>query len=418
MIKNLSFLLFVLLAFSGYSQNHRNCGTTEAMEHLYDQDPTLKMRMIQNEKNLQTWIKDHPAKNTKEIIVIPVVVHVLYRFNSQNISDAQIQTQIDVLNKDYRRLNADTVNTPAFFKSVAADIQVEFCFAHQDPSGNWTNGVTRTQTTKSSFDMSLNDAKFSSQGGKDVWDRNKYLNIWVVPNIINGPETGILGYAQFPGGPASTDGVVITYRYFGTMGTVFTPYDKGRTTTHEIGHYLSLYHIWGDDGQSCSGSDQVNDTPNQADENYGCPNYPSSSCNNVSDMFMNYMDYTDDACMNTFTNGQKQRMLSVLNTTRASLKTSGMCNVVSIEKQSLEQRMRIYPNPSNGEFVIDFNDVKLEGNIDVSVFNTMGQLVYQKSYNNISNRERIKLPNSSSGIYMLHINSEEFSIIKKIEIHR
>jgi len=410
--------LFVLLSFFSYAQSQRNCGTTKAMEYLYKQDPTLKTRMIQNEKNLQEWIKNHHAKTTKEVIVIPVVVHVLYYYNIQNISDAQIQSQIDALNADYRRLNADTVNTPSDFKSVAADVEIEFCFAHQDPNGNWTNGVTRTQTSKTSFDVSLNDAKFTAQGGIDAWDRDKYLNIWVVPSLVDGSQGGILGYAQFPGGPSSTDGVVIAYRYFGTMGTAISPFNKGRTTTHEIGHWLSLYHIWGDDGQSCSGSDHVNDTPNQASENYGCQTYPSPSCNNVSDMFMNYMDYSDDTCMNMFTEGQKQRMLSVLNTSRASLKTSNMCNIVSLEEQSIEQRIRIYPNPSNGEFVVDFNDLGLNAAVDISVYTTMGQLVYQKKLQNISQKERVELRNSPSGIYMVYIKSEGFSIIKKIEIQR
>ncbi|MCB0535749.1 MAG: zinc metalloprotease, partial [Saprospiraceae bacterium] len=169
-----------------------------------------------------------------------------------------------------------------------------------------TNGIVRKSTTVNGFSTNDN-VKFNSSGGSNIWDRNKYLNIWVC-NLSG----GLLGYAQFPGGPASTDGVVCDYAYFGTINST-PPFHLGRTATHEVGHWLNCYHIWGDDGSSCSGSDLVSDTPNQADENYGCPSFPTISCSNGpnGDMFMNYMDYTDDACMNVFTTGQKSRMQSL-----------------------------------------------------------------------------------------------------------
>ncbi|MBL7776053.1 MAG: T9SS type A sorting domain-containing protein, partial [Saprospiraceae bacterium] len=167
--------------------------------------------------------------------------------------------------------------------------------------------------------------KFYSSGGSDAWPRDAYLNLWVCDL-----SSGLLGYAQFPGGPANTDGVVCDYLYFGTTATgAQPPFDKGRTATHEVGHWLNCYHIWGDDGTSCTGTDQVADTPNQADENYGCPAFPTVSCSNGpnGDMFMNYMDYTDDACMNLFTQGQKTRMQALFGSGgfRAPLLSSQGC---------------------------------------------------------------------------------------------
>jgi len=141
---------------------------------------------------------------------------------------------------------------------------------------------------------------------------------------------GTLGYAQFPGGSASTDGVVCDYQYFGTNGTATAPFNKGRTATHEVGHWLNLRHIWGDDGTGCTGSDQVTDTPNAAGPNYGCPAFPTVTCSNGpnGDMFMNYMDYTDDACMFMFSSGQVSRMQALFATggARASLLTSNGCS--------------------------------------------------------------------------------------------
>ena len=418
MLKTISLAIVLFLFFSVSAQEHRTCGTMNSQEYLYAKDSTYRAQMVLNEVAINDWIKKHGDQRQKAIITIPVVVHIIYQFQVQNISDAQIQSQIDILNDDYRRMNADAALTPDTFKSVAADIQIEFCYAHQDPAGNWTNGVTRTQTTKSKFEMSTNEAKFTSLGGHDAWDRDKYFNIWVVPSIVDGPDAGILGYSQFPGGPAATDGVVIAYRYFGNTGTATYPYNKGRTLTHELGHWLSLYHIWGDDNGSCSGSDKVMDTPNQADYNYNCPQFPHSSCNNYSDMFMNYMDYTDDACMNMFTQGQKQRMMAVMNTNRASLKTSNVCQIVSFDQPNIEERMKVYPNPSEGVFMLDFNEIELKGKVEITIFNALGQLIYAKSYQNIGNIEQINISNSHAGIYMLHVNSEYFNIIRKIEIHR
>ena len=284
-------------------------------------DPQVVERRMQIESFTEEWVRNNGGD--RALVTIPVVVHVVYNTTAENISDAQVQSQINVLNADFRKLNADAGLVPAGFSGLAADANIEFCLASTDPNGATTNGITRTSTTATSF--STNDGvKFSSSGGRNAWDATKYLNIWVCD--ISG---GILGYAQFPGGSASTDGVVIDFQYFGTIGTATAPFNKGRTGTHEVGHWLNLYHIWGDDGTSCTGSDLVSDTPNQADENYGCPTFPQVSCSNGTngDMFMNYMDYTDDACMYMFSTGQASRMqaLFAAGGARASLLTSNGC---------------------------------------------------------------------------------------------
>jgi hypothetical protein len=245
------------------------------------------------------------------------VVHVIYNTAAENISDAQIQSQMDVLNEDFRRLNADASNTPSAFLSVAADSEIEFCLATLDPNGNATNGITRTQTNQSSW--GADDAmKSSSSGGVDPWATDQYLNMWVCN--LGG---GLLGYAQFPGGPASTDGVVMLTTSFGRVGNVQSPFHLGRTTTHEIGHYLNLYHIWGDG--ACGQDDEVADTPASDAANEGCT-ASHTSCGSV-DMVQNYMDYSDDDCMNIFTQGQKARMLAMFapGGARESLVSAGGC---------------------------------------------------------------------------------------------
>jgi hypothetical protein len=296
-----------VLAFSGYAQ--RNCGTMEVLEQMMKEDPLLEERMTLIEEHTQNAIMNN-TEVVNGVITIPVVVHVLYNTSVQNISTAQINSQIAVLNNDFRRLNADASNTPTIFQGVASDVEIQFCLATIDPSGNATTGITRTQTTKTSFGTN-NSVKYDSQGGKNAWPRDSYLNIWVCN--IGG---GILGYAQFPGGAAATDGVVCGYQYFGTTGTATAPFNLGRTATHEVGHWLNLRHIWGDGG--CSVDDLVSDTPLAGAPNYtGSPcTFPGpNSCNSGTgdqpDQFQNYMDYSDDGCMNLFTTGQKSRMRAI-----------------------------------------------------------------------------------------------------------
>jgi hypothetical protein len=249
------------------------------------------------------------------VTAIPVVVHVVYNTAQQNISDAQIQSQIDVLNQDYRMINSDLSSVPNAFKPLVADSRIEFELAKKDPNGNPTNGITHTHTNAASFSYD-DSVKSAANGGVDPWPADKYLNIWVCQ--LGG---GLLGYAQFPGGPAATDGVVILHSAFGTNGTATAPFNLGRTATHEIGHWLNLRHIWGDDGNGCNGSDFVDDTPNQASENYGTPTFPHVTCNNGpnGDMFMDYMDYVDDSAMFMFSAGQVNRIQACLDTDRSSI---------------------------------------------------------------------------------------------------
>jgi len=304
-------LLTLLGTFSAFAQHDhhdhpgRTCHAHEKHLHFLEVNPAYRAAQEAIELQTQNYANRARTHRIEEsTIVIPVVVHVIYSNSNENISTAQIQSQIDVLNADFRRLNGDRVNTPSTFAGVAADINIEFVLANTDPNGNPTSGITRKSSSRTSWGTN-DEMKSASNGGVNAWDTDKYLNMWVCN--IGG---GILGYAQFPGGPASTDGVVMSPQYFGSSagGSGFylsAPFDKGRTTTHEVGHWLNLRHIWGDG--NCSADDFVSDTPNAGAPNYGCPSHPSTSCSSA-DMFMNYMDYVDDNCMNMFTEGQKTRM--------------------------------------------------------------------------------------------------------------
>ena len=294
----------------------RSCGAQLEHRRLLNEDPAYADARSEIETLARAYQTGARSTERAGLTVIPVVVHVVWNTNAQNISDAQVQSQIDVLNADFRAANADVGQTPGVWQSVVADARVVFALATTDPNGAPSSGITRTQTQTVAFPRVGNPVKSAATGGVDPWPSDRYLNIWVCPLGNN-----LLGYAQFPGGPANTEGVVVLHSAFGTNGTAAAPFNRGRTTTHEVGHWLNLFHIWGDDGTGCGGSDEVGDTPNAAGPNYGCPTFPHVSCSNGpnGDMFMNYMDYTDDACMYMFTIGQTARIQATLDGARASI---------------------------------------------------------------------------------------------------
>jgi len=270
----------------------RRCASQEVLEAQLKADPMLAIKMNEIEAFTTNRILTNRLVNGK--IEIPVVVNVLYKTTAQNISNAQIQSQIDVLNKDFNALNSDYNSVPALFAGVKANVGITFVL----------DQVIRKSTTKTSW--GTNDAmKKTAQGGIAPTSPTTKLNLWSC--AIGG---GILGYAQFPGGASSTDGVVIDSRYFGLSGAANAPFNLGRTGTHEVGHWMNLRHIWGD---ATCGSDLVSDTPTHNTANYGVPAYPHySTCSGTPvEMTMNYMDYTDDNGMYMFSLGQKSRMAAI-----------------------------------------------------------------------------------------------------------
>ena len=270
----------------------RSCASQEVLEAQLKADPTLAIRMNQIEAFTQNSMTNGRLVNGK--VEIPVIVNVLYKTAAENISDTQIQTQINVLNQDFNATNPDFSSVPALFSGVAANIGITFVLEK----------INRKATTKTSW--GTRDAmKKTKQGGLDPTSPTTKLNLWAC--TIGG---GILGYAQFPGGSTATDGVVIDSKYFGLSGTASYPYNLGRTATHEVGHWMNLRHIWGD---ATCGSDLVTDTPTHNTANYGVPTYPHlSTCTGTPvEMTMNYMDYTDDRGMYMFSNGQKTRMAAI-----------------------------------------------------------------------------------------------------------
>ncbi|MBL7926158.1 MAG: T9SS type A sorting domain-containing protein [Bacteroidia bacterium] len=385
-------------------------------ELLAQQCGTNTIHKMLQQKGL--WPQNKASHNTTSwptdsIYTIPVVIHVIYATNAQNVQDLQIESQVEVLNEDYAGLNLDAILIPQPFKQFkSGDVGIRFCLASVDPQNNPTTGITRTFTQVNSF--ALNDEmKYATTGGHDAWPTDKYLNIWVC-NL----DGNVLGYAQYPGGPPETDGVVIYYKAFGKNGTAAKPYNKGRTATHEVGHWLNLQHIWGDDGNACNGSDEVADTPNQANSSSGCPVFPSISCNNGphGDMYVNYMDYTNDSCMFMFTQGQKERMQTAIENYRPLMKnTSTNCAPLY---QTIDYSTTIIPNPSTGRFMIKFKNA-IPPTCLLQMFDLTGKTIYSYQVSGLESRYlNIDLGNVSNGLYFLKTEIAGKTYVNKLMVFR
>ena len=338
-MKKIILCLMILLSVIGYSQKKR-CGTDEVNFTRLQNNPSLIQKRKQQESDFQKSILNNSKKRLS--LTIPVVVHVIYNTELENISDDQILSQIDALNLDYNKLNSDTLKSNHAFYPLAGNVGVKFQLAQKDPNGNPTTGVTRTKTSKTNWgddDIYNDKMKFTSTGGIENWDPKRYLNIYTVRFA---DSVQLLGYAYFPEDLTSfpeTDGVVIDFRCFGTNGTSglegFDAYKLGRTVTHEVGHWLGLIHIWGDkvfETDKACGDDQVSDTPPAEGDNSGNPTFPhrpNNKCGSDAngEMYMNYMDYVHDKSMVMFSKGQVNRMTSYINSYRSDLMNNIFQNI-------------------------------------------------------------------------------------------
>lgn len=410
-MRTLVFGVLMMASLQGFSQ--RACSTQEYLEQQQAQQPAYAAKRAA----IETFIRQQSAQasslktEAKNTIRIPVVVHILYNTASQNISDAQVASQLVALNRDFNKQNADTANIPERFRALAADVEVEFALATADPMGRPTTGVIRRQTNVTEWTMD-DKIKFSAQGGDNAWDSKSYLNIWV------GNVRQLLGYSSVPGGPADKDGVVINTSAFGTINTG-APYNLGRTAVHEVGHWLGLKHIWGD---TYCGDDLVDDTPKQGNYTTGCPTAFRTSCGNnaTGDMYMNYMDFTNDACINLFTEGQKNRMRSLFNEggPRHSLLSSKGLKEPWMEEAPVEEEPvvpkepRLYPNPAGGEVVLDLSGQSQWVGSEIKVIAMNGVEVQRQKVS--SSLQKIDLSRLAPGIYMVWVKAGSEEIRQKL----
>ncbi|OWP77539.1 hypothetical protein BWK62_07245 [Flavobacterium oreochromis] len=420
---SLFFFLFCL-ELSGQTtirEHEVRCYSTEYEKHLREKHSNRATTV-----EFESWInkKIDLQKNqlNKEervaIITIPVVVHVIHNGDAygenENIRDEQVFSQIQVLNDDFRRrINTAGYNT----NPVGADVEIQFCLAKTNPDGNLTNGIDRVDFGRVFFNKHAIENELKP---RTIWNPEEYLNIWTC--VFGDDLINVQGYAQFPSssglsglgvneGIASTDGVVIGYNKFGSSvifpeGVYNAPYDRGRTTTHEIGHWLGLYHIWGDNSDCTLNNDFCADTPVSLNPNRGCPkNVDSCPLDRGKDMVENYMDYTDDICMNIFTNDQKKRIRTVLKNAerRRNLERSTKCQEPNLidEDFGMLSKISIYPNPVNAELTIAMpNEDELpEAYV---LLNSIGQEVAAKKDLKIEDLKLV-VSHLTNGIYFLKV---------------
>ncbi|MFT4526073.1 MAG: hypothetical protein ACI85F_002237 [Bacteroidia bacterium] len=411
MRKSLSALTFILfLNAAAWAQQGTRCQHSEAVAKLISQDPHQAITIQEAHEQVNQKVSNR-SSTAGTVYQIPVVVHVVYNTAEQNISEASIYSQLDVLNADYRKQNADFSNVPSHFSGMATDLEIEFCLAHVDPNGNWSDGITRTETTTTQWSGSSTGMMSNTSGGHDPWPHSEYLNIWVVS--LN-PQ--FLGYAYPPG--ANPNGMVIGYKNFGTVGSYLSNiYDGGRTATHEIGHWLDLHHPWGPGGDNtnCTASDLVDDTPMQAEPNYNCPVGIQISCNNGpnGDMHMNFMDYANDDCMHMFTEGQKTRMRAALEGPRASILVSQGCNLTSVYESELSKNFSIYPNPASHSINLDLAPW-INGDFNIHISNAQGRRVQSESGLTKSTvNNGVDISHLASGLYFIELENGQEKAVKR-----
>lgn len=385
-------LIFLLILLSAYFQII--CG--QSKDEIWCETP----HEIESQSNETNELFQRAT------VSIPVVVHVLYRNSLENLSDARIASQIDVLNEDYNNLAINRNNIPDKYQSLVADMEIEFCLAHTDPDGLYTTGITRTSTTIDNIGIARDDDNDylihqGTKGGVSAWNPAQYLNIWVAD------MGGILGRSSFPWTTDKTeDGVVIDPIYFGRYESSQHPQgiSLGRTATHEIGHYLGLYHLHGTENNDCNTDDMVSDTPTQASANFGCPNQEPISCGSP-DMFMNFMDLSNDPCLNLFTKGQKQRVDEFL-LLRSELINSNNCALgqnspIPTEKPKYDISFEPFSQSAN----LSISDDDGVSN-DIFIFDSAGKLVAkQENYHGTS--IVFSTQNWSKGMYFCIVRDHE-----------
>jgi len=416
-------ILFITSMFIStvISAQLNRCYTDKYVEYRNSLNPTFKNN-VDDAYNFMLSNLNENSERDFETIRIPVVVHVLYETESQNLTDSLVKAQIDILNQDYARLNSDSNLTREIFKPLASATGIEFYLAQFDPTGALTNGIVKKQTEVNTFFsiINLDVMKSEANGGADAWPTDKYLNIWVcnlsVP-FINVPL--ILGFATPPDGAPNwpsgsgasepqNDGVVIHYEVFGSnpnaTGTLETV-NRGRTLVHEVGHYLGLRHIWGDPGpgeDGCVVDDGLNDTPNSAAANQQTCDYSVNSCNDgaddLPDMIENYMDYSDENCMNMFTNQQVEAMRFVIENFRPSLLLS--TNKIA----TVSDKLNVFPNPALSQISIQHGNLNLNGCL--SIYDFSGKLIHTQKITKSDSRIELVVSDLVSGLYVLQVKTE------------
>jgi len=445
MLKKYISIALLFLSQIVISQDVNKCNTTNLVNQSIMEDSRNLIAMEEISTKNNKWVSEH-KNDSKTIITVPIVVHIVYKQthanvgSGTNISNAQIEDAIRILNEDFSKTNPEFPSPPRnTFSNLAADVQLQFCLAASDSSGNPTNGVTRTSTSKTNFDADTesNDMKRNSTNGKDGWDPEKYLNIWVCDLTNQGGGGMTLGYAYLPGSVTWSmwkDGLVVDYRYFGTVG-VSAPGNDGRTPTHEIGHYLGLMHTFCEETDNngnpicCDNDDNnwggyVDDTPATKDIYWGSVNSSTNNntCNdlsysnnfntNVLDMDENYMAYSSDTWM--FTTEQAGVMNGTMNGYRSSLKNSpasvNCSGTVSINNLLNNNQIRIYPNPTKGKVLIqNLTNYKSE---NIIFRNILGEIVIISESN--SSLVSVDISSLENGIYFVEISTKNGTRIEKI----
>jgi hypothetical protein len=412
--------IFAALSIPVLGQNIRRCLSKEAVDYNQSLNAGYADAVEAAFGQAGSWSAAHGPK--RDILTIPVVFHIVYNEPEENLHDSILFNQIEGLNNDYARHNADTSNMRSAFNPVAGGTQIRFALASVDPNGNPTTGITRTQTDTETFgDLfelmmgsfeSLEKVKSTANGGHDAWDQSRYLNIWICDMSLSG-MTALLGYAtppaDLPNWPEGAtegmgDGVVLQYQVIGSNNPIgIDGYEiRGRTATHEVGHYLGLRHIWGD-GSDCTAEDGIDDTPHAvAASEQNCDVMRNGCTDNITgvgdlpDMVENYMDYSAETCQNSFTKGQAQLMHGVLATQRYDL----VHNNAALGITENTVTISCYPNPAGRSTTITSSEALKS----ISVYDTKGALISKQEAGGFS--AEVALDGLRNGIYLIVATSQ------------
>lgn len=406
------------LALSGQNTINR-CMADQFLTEGMEFNPQTKEHFWNQQEALEELLQNSYFTESRQKIVIPVVVHVVWNNPDQNISDLQIYDQIESLNSAFnqRNRNLHAVSDP--FRELISNVGIEFCLAQRDPEGNLTSGITRTNTNiqeigNERIDFIKRAIHFTDYGGKNLWDTQKYLNIWVCE--IGG---GILGNATFPNGAPypEAEGIIIDYRYFGSIGSAAEnfPYNGGKTLVHEVGHYFNLFHPWGPGSGSCEVDDFIEDTPLQSGPYFECDDPNPITCDS-RDIVTNFMDYAEDICLAMFTFGQKNRMLASINLHRSALIESDACIPPNNHKpEGGIEDFKIYYS-QNANRIEVFADQMGEYDLELRLFDMTGRLVQKESVL-FSQSTFLNSQNIPSGMYIICFRAAEDQHCKKVLIY-